>query len=159
MLFPAQMMCVQRCSRALIFWSPVDIPEMICTSSFFALQQILWKHMIHNVEKWIYFFVQTDFASRSSHEVMVGNLYGPKYSLLYIPAQEPILVPTIELYIAPRGVVSNLSSWWRVVHHLCLLFLESLTDSLAPSHELLDASLNAPCLALHKGFGGKVIDT
>jgi hypothetical protein len=51
-----------------------------------------------------------------------------------------------------------LSSWWRLIHHLCLLFLESLSDSFTSCHELLYASSNAAGLALDQGFGGEVVN-
>ena len=45
-----------------------------------------------------------------------------------------------------------------MLHHLCLLFLEPLTNSLTSSHEFLDASCYAAGFALDEGFGGEVID-
>ncbi len=51
-----------------------------------------------------------------------------------------------------------LSTRWWLAHHLCLLLLESLTNSLTPCHELLYASGYAAGLALDKGFCGEVID-
>lgn len=46
----------------------------------------------------------------------------------------------------------------RLVHHLRLLFLKSLSDPLTTCHELLYASSHAAGLALDKGFCCEVID-
>lgn len=45
-----------------------------------------------------------------------------------------------------------------MTHHLCLLFLESLTDTLTSSHEFLDAAGDATSFAGDEGFGGEVVD-
>ena len=55
--------------------------------------------------------------------------------------------------------MKDLSSRRWLAHHLCLLLLESLTNSLTSCHELLHASGYAAGLALDEGFGGEIIDT
>jgi hypothetical protein len=54
--------------------------------------------------------------------------------------------------------VGNLSSRRRVLHHLSLLLLESLPDSLSALHILLNASGNAAGFALDEGFGCEIVD-
>jgi len=49
----------------------------------------------------------------------------------------------------PRGLL---------VHHLCLLFLESLSDSFTSCHELLDAAFYTTGFALDEGLGCEVVD-
>ena len=44
------------------------------------------------------------------------------------------------------------------MHHLCLLLLESLSDSLSALHILLDTSGDAARFALNEGFGCEVVD-
>ena len=51
---------------------------------------------------------------------------------------------------------NNLSLW--LLHHLCLLFSESLADSLGSSHELGDAAGDTSGFAGDQGLGGKVVD-
>lgn len=67
------------------------------------------------------------------------------------------------LQLSPRVLLHPtcrcLSTAWRgLVHHLSLLFLESLADSLTTRHELLYTSRNTASLALNQRFGGEVID-
>jgi hypothetical protein len=52
----------------------------------------------------------------------------------------------------------NLSTRRRVVHHLSLLLLEPLANSLSTLHILLDTSGDAARFALDKGFGSKIVD-
>jgi len=61
-------------------------------------------------------------------------------------------------YTHTPTIVASLSSWWWIVHHLGLLLLEPLTDSLTSSHELLHASCYAARLALNERFGRKIVD-
>ena len=63
-------------------------------------------------------------------------------------------MPIIPIFTNPRA----LSSRRRLVHHLCLLLLESLPNPFTASHEFLYTPGNATGLALNKGFGGEVID-
>jgi hypothetical protein len=52
---------------------------------------------------------------------------------------------------------ADLSPRRRLVHHLCLLFLEPLSDALAASHELADAPRHAACLTSDQRFSSKVV--
>ena len=57
-----------------------------------------------------------------------------------------------------RLVCEFLSTRRRILHHLSLLLLESLTDSLSALHILLYAAGDATGFALDEGFGCKVVD-
>lgn len=78
----------------------------------------------------------------------------------------PVFVPILHLPLCSPNVLSDrqpdqnlsLSSRRRLVHHLCLLFLESLSDSLTSRHELLYASADTIGFALHQRLGGEVVD-
>lgn len=45
-----------------------------------------------------------------------------------------------------------------LTHHLCLLFLESLTNSFASCHEFLYTSRDAAGFTGNEGFGGEIVD-
>ena len=72
----------------------------------------------------------------------------------------PIIPTTIILFRYPASLLSwrkgGLSLW--LLHHLCLLLSESLTDSLRASHKLGDAARDTSGLAGDQGLGGEVID-
>lgn len=53
---------------------------------------------------------------------------------------------------------NGLTSRRRVLHHLCLLLLESLTDPLASCHKLLNAAGDTAGLTLDEGFGSEIVN-
>ena len=61
--------------------------------------------------------------------------------------------------LATLYCVGCLSARRGILHHLSLLLLKSLTDSLRAIHVLLDAAGDAAGFALDEGFGCEVIDT
>ena len=63
----------------------------------------------------------------------------------------------IQLFHHPILFV-HLSARRRVIHHLCLLLRESLSDSLSALHIFLDTSRDAAGFFLYKGFGGEIVD-